>query len=67
MFPYKNIVNTKCAYFHEIAWPEMVNHPEYRKPHNWNKPTLTLSATDDLEKNIKNAIEFVKPFIDSHR
>lgn len=64
--PNKNHVNQHCTYFHEVVWPEMVNHPEYRKPQNWEKPILTLSATDDLQKNIALSLDFLKPFIDSH-
>lgn len=64
--PYKNAVNVKCAYFHEIAWPEMIRHPEYRKPQNWRKPLLTLSATNDLQENVSLALNFIEPFIKSY-
>lgn len=64
--PFKNPVNSHCTYFHKIVWPEMVKHPEYRKPQNWKKPILTLSATNNLEENVSKAIDFLKPIIDSH-
>lgn len=63
---FDNKVNYRCSYFHDIVWPEMIKHPEYRKPINWNKPILTLSATNDLQNNVKSALSFLHPFIDSH-
>ena len=53
-----------CTYFHEIVWPEMIKHPEYRKPSNWNKPILELSATNDPNSNLQKTLEFIHPLID---
>lgn len=64
--PFKNPVNAHCTYFHEIVWPEMVKHPEYRKPLNWEKPHLALKATNDLNENVSLAFNFLNPFIDSY-
>lgn len=63
--PHKKSINQDCTYFHEVVWPEMINHPEYRKPQNWGKPILTLSATNDLQENVTLAYNFIKPLIDS--
>lgn len=64
--PFKNPVNEHCTYFHEIVWPEMVKHPEYIKPQNWEKPILNLSATSELQENVSKTLNFLKPFFDSH-
>ena len=61
--PFKNKLNRQCAYFHEVAWPQMVNHPEFNQPKNWEKPILSLSATNDLQKNTKLALDFLKPYM----
>lgn len=66
MNPFENMLNYRCCYFKEIVWCEMMKHPEYRKPLKWEKPILTLSATNDLQQNVQEAKKFVHPFIDSH-
>ena len=59
----ENRFNMHCAYFHEAVWPEMVRHPEYRTPQNWEKPLLILSATNDFHDNVNKAFNFLQPYI----
>lgn len=61
--PTGNKVNFSCAYFKNIAWKRAFEHPEYRKPVDWNRPTLTLSATADINDNCKRALEFARDLI----
>ena len=56
-----------CTYFHDIVWPEMIKHPEYRKPYNWsNDRVLTLSATSDARLNVMKTLNFLHPFTSSY-
>ena len=63
--PFKNKLNRQCAYFHEVAWPQIVMHPEFNEPKNWTKPILTLSATNDIQKNTNLAFDFLQQYIKS--
>ncbi|OHS93386.1 hypothetical protein TRFO_11785 [Tritrichomonas foetus] len=52
-----------CDYFEQIVWKEAIQHPEYRKPSSWEKPPLTLNATDPLATTVENVDHFLKRFI----
>lgn len=64
--PFANPLNYRCTYFHDVVWAEMVKHPEYRKPENWKRPIITLSATNDLQHNVQETKNFIHPYINSH-
>ena len=51
--PWGPSINYYCAYFHDIVWEEAKNHPEYRRPSNWVKPGMTLSAKSSVSSNSK--------------
>ncbi|OHT13201.1 hypothetical protein TRFO_16764 [Tritrichomonas foetus] len=57
-------LNYSCTYFHDVVWQEMLKHPEYRKPSDWNKPILILSATDSIQNNIEKTKAFLRPFLE---
>lgn len=63
---WSNYLNYYCTYFHDIVWPEMIKHPEYRNPVNWNKPILTLSATSDIKLNTLKTKNFIYQYIHSY-
>jgi hypothetical protein len=46
-------------YFEQVIWAEMLKHPEYIDPPEWNKPRLVLRATDDIEAIRRQAKEFL--------
>lgn len=62
--PFGSHLNYQCAYFHDVVWPEMVKHPEFRKPINWKKPLLVLSATDNFNSNFLKTMKFLKNHLD---
>lgn len=62
--PFINDLNYRCTYFHDIVWPEMMKHPEYRKPNNWGISILNLSATDSFQNNFTKTMNFIQGHID---
>ena len=56
---HSNGLNQLCAYFHDVVWPEMLKHPEYRVPIHYSKPLLKLSATESREYNYSTALRFI--------
>ena len=59
-------IYNECKYFHQCVWAEMVKHPEYRMPQNWEKPLLVLSATNDFNDNVNKTVDFLKPHFKLH-
>ena len=64
--PFITQLNYRCIYFHDVVWPEMIKHPEYRKPLNWEKPLLVLPAINELQKNVNESLMFLHPYIKAY-
>ena len=60
--PRASNLNLNCAYFHDVVWPEMVRHPEYRVPVQCSKPLLNLSATANPNDNYSSALNFLSNY-----
>ena len=58
--PDKNNLNHLAFYFNHVAWPHIENNEELVCPKNWKKPVLKLSATGDINQNIKQSIDFIE-------
>ena len=64
--PFIDKLHYTCCYFKNVVWEEMVKHPEYRRPNDWEKPILILPASDSIHENTERALEFIQPMIEAH-
>jgi hypothetical protein len=59
----KNPLNSQAHFlanqFEQVVWAEMLKHPAYSDPIQWNKPRLVLRATDDIESIHRQAKRFL--------
>lgn len=63
---YQNNINRseadfECNYYEKIVWPMALNNRDYYiPPDSFNHPVLTLDATNPLEGNISQSIDFIR-------